>query len=119
MRLSRKRLNQYSPAPPFRLNENVIPSSVIEDALPFSVRIGARDLVLKAWVWRGPRNHKVPPTYSRAEESARSLDGRRDDHHIREELLDSHAAPETMGSRLLSMTAMARDGGDGGDGGDS
>jgi len=25
------------------------------------------------------RNHKVPPAYSRAEESARSLNGRRDD----------------------------------------
>src|SRR5262249_40353132 len=45
----------------------------------FSVRIGARDLALKRAESRALRNHKVPPAYSRAEESARSPNGRRDD----------------------------------------
>ena len=37
------------------------------------------------------RNHKVPPAYSRAEESARSLDGRRDDDFFKRKSFSSQA----------------------------
>ena len=60
-------------------NYVVIPKGVSESRVFISGRAALRDLAFSDHKLNVIRKHKVPPTYSRAEESARSLYGRRDD----------------------------------------